>query len=199
MDAIRPRLAVGDAGSGYTGAMRTMHWATAALLFGPFLAAWAIGYASDADADWIAMLHRSCGITILVTTLVRLAWRQWTVVPPLPADLSGVQRLAAKASVVALYVLLATQPLLGLSGSMLQGDPARVFGRLLLPMLLPINKPLAEQLFRVHGWTAMLLLAFIGAHVAAALHHHFIRRDSVLAGMLPTVLRRGSVPARRLP
>src|ERR1700756_4547346 len=113
--------------------------------------------------------------------------------PYLPADVPAPQRLAAKATVVALYMLLAVQPLLGLAASMLQGDHILVFSRILVPSFLPINRPLARLIFTMHGWAALLLLALIGVHVAAALYHHFIRRDDVLSGMLPE-LRRSARP-----
>jgi cytochrome b561 len=48
-----------------------------------------------------------------------------------------------------------------------------------------VDKPLAHRLFELHGWIALALLGLIGLHAAAALHHHFVRKDSVLAGMLP--------------
>jgi cytochrome b561 len=40
--------------------------------------------------------------------------------------------------------------------------------------------------------TANVLLILIGLHAAAALYHHFIRRDAVLAAMLPERLGRAA-------
>lgn len=173
---------------GYAGPMQAMHWATVALLIGAYVAVWSIkDGSSDATTAWLAMLHRSFGLTILGLTAFRFAWRQRTPVPPLPADVPRLQRIAAQASVAALYVLLGLQPVLGAVGSLLYGDRVIVFGAVVLPALLPFNRPLARQIFWLHGWTALLLLALIGLHVAAALYHHFVRRDAVLSGMLPGV------------
>ncbi|WP_232709776.1 cytochrome b/b6 domain-containing protein [Idiomarina sp. X4] len=36
----------------------------------------------------------------------------------------------------------------------------------------------------MHGWLAISLMALVALHVAAALHHHFIRKDKVLRSML---------------
>ena len=83
--------------------------------------------------------------------------------------------------------MLIVQPLLGMLGTMLHGDRATVFGSLLLPKVLPVNQPLARAVFVLHGWTGMALLGLIGLHVLAALHHHFVRRDTVLVSMLPAV------------
>jgi cytochrome b561 len=53
------------------------------------------------------------------------------------------------------------------------------------------------------GVTAGLLLAQIGLHVGAALYHHFVRQDGVMAGMLPGMPCRQRAaefaPGRRLP
>jgi len=173
---------------GYAGAMQAMHWATVALLIGAYVAVWSIkDGASDATTAGLAMLHRSFGLTILGLTAFRFAWRQRTPVPQLPADVPRFQRIAARASVAALYVLLGLQPVLGVVGSLLYGDRVTVFGAVVLPSLLPFNRPLARQTFWLHGWTALLLLALISMHVGAALYHHFVRRDAVLSGMLPGV------------
>lgn len=186
----------GKAARGWAAPMRAMHWATVALLLGAYCAVWAIGAAATAaDEAWLAMLHRSFGVATLALTLVRIVWRQRTGAPPVPADLPMVQRLAARANVAALYGSLVSQPLLGLAGSMLHGDRVTVFGGVVLPNVLPIAWPLARGIFRAHGWMALLLLATIGVHVAAALFHHFVRRDEVLSGMLPGTRR--SFPAAR--
>jgi cytochrome b561 len=184
-------MRVGDQVVGYTRAMQAMHWGTVALLICAYLAAWMIdGASSPAEKAWLIMLHRSFGITILLLTWMRLAFRLRTRVPPLPADVPAVQRLAARASVITLYAVLIVQPLLGLAASMLHGGRTMVFGSVVLRPLLPVDRAFAHQVFhRVYAWTSLALLALIGMHVVAALHHHFVRKDEVLAGMLPGVQR----------
>ncbi|HWK44579.1 MAG TPA: cytochrome b/b6 domain-containing protein [Stellaceae bacterium] len=183
---------VGQA-TGHTGPLRAMHWATVALLLATYPAAWAIANATtSAEAAWLTMLHRSLGLAILALTMVRLTWRRRSSVPPLPADLPAVQRLAARGSVVAFYALLMLQPLLGLTASLLHGDRITVFGGVVIPLVLPVDRPYARLVFQVHGGVALLLLALIGLHVAAALYHHFVRRDEVLSTMLPAVRRLSS-------
>lgn len=173
---------------GYPGAMQAMHWATVALLVGAYVAIWSVkDGSSEAATAWLAMLHRSFGLAILGLTAFRFAWRQRMPVPPLPADMLRLQRIAARASIAALYALPGLQPVLGVVGSLLYGDRVTVFGAFVLPALLPSNHRLARQVLWLHGWTALLLLLLIGSHVAAALHHHFVRRDAVLSGMLPGV------------
>jgi cytochrome b561 len=131
-----------------------MHWASVALCLGAFLIAWRIGNAADAEAAWLVMVHRSLSVTILTVIGLRLAWRLCAHVRPLPAKVSAVPRLAARASVIALYVLLAAQPLMGLTASMLYGSRIVVFGGIEVPSFLAENEPLARQILHVHDWSS---------------------------------------------
>jgi cytochrome b561 len=153
--------------------MRAMHWASVALCLGAFLVAWAIGNTPDDEAAWPVMMHRSLSVTILALIGLRLAWRRSAQARSSDVKAPAVPRLAARASVVALYVLLAALPLMGLATSMLDGSRIVVFGVVQLPSLLAVNAPLARQVFEVHGWAALLLLAVIGLHLGTALRHRF--------------------------
>jgi cytochrome b561 len=176
--------------SGFTRPMQAMHWITVVLLLGAYSAAWMIDTdISSAETDRLVMPHRSFGITILLATGLRLAIRQHARVPPLPPDVPAIQRSAAYASARLLYLTVILQTVLGLIGSMLYGDRIVLFGGVALPFALPVDRALARQVFQPHGVRAWLLLAQIGLHVMAALYHHFVRKDEVMAGMLPGMPR----------
>jgi cytochrome b561 len=168
-----PVVAPAGPAAGYTLVMRAMHWASVALCLGAFLVAWAIGNATDDEAAGLVMVHRSLSVTILALIALRLVWRRSAQVRLAAAKATAAPRLAARASVIALYVLLAAQPLMGLAASMLNGSRIVVFGVIRLPSLLTANEPLARQLLEVHGWAALLLLALIGLHLGTALRHRF--------------------------
>jgi cytochrome b561 len=53
-----------------------------------------------------------------------------------------------------------------------------------LPAIIGPDKALAKQAITAHEFVAYLLLVVIALHAAAALFHHFVRRDDVLNGML---------------
>jgi cytochrome b561 len=166
--------------------IKYLHWLTVvALIFG-YALAWSIDQASSAaEARFLLMLHRSIGVTIMVLTIARFLIRQRSEMPALPSDIPLLQRIAARTNEGLLYLLLILQPALGLIASWVHGDQIIIFG-LGIPKVLPIDRTLGRLLFSLHGWVAVLLLLLIGVHVMAALFHHFIRRDNVLAGMLPT-------------
>jgi len=58
------------------------------------------------------------------------------------------------------------------------------FTSIVLPALLPENEELAHQLEDLHGTIGEVFYWVIGAHVLAALWHHFGRHDDTLKRML---------------
>lgn len=172
----------------------TLHWLIAAL----FLAMVVIGLTMTnlALADpWtfpLYQLHKSIGVTIFALVALRLAWRLSGHAPPLPASLGPWERRAACVTHYGLYAALLVMPLTGwitVSASP-YGIPTVLYGYVRLPhigfVVASSHKAMIEQAASwTHwglAWTAMALIAL---HIAAALKHHFILRDDVLARMLP--------------
>jgi len=58
------------------------------------------------------------------------------------------------------------------------------FGLVTLPPLVDEDEDLGDSFAAYHEAGAWLLLAMVGLHAAAALFHHFVRRDTVLLDML---------------
>jgi cytochrome b561 len=67
--------------------------------------------------------------------------------------------------------------------------PVTLFGWFQFPALIGENHELHEVLEEVHELLFTLLLVVAAVHIAAALYHHFILRDSVLRRMLPFARR----------
>ena len=166
--------------------MQFVHWTTFLLLTATFATAWLIRYADTREqVNGLVQLHRSLGLTTLCVTACRLMWRFVARIPPLPQDLARLQRLAARTNGYALYALLLLQPSLGFLHSNAAGKPVVVYFLGTIPPLLAPDRDLARLLFMAHGFVAQLLLGLIALHVAAALFHHFVRRDDVLVAMVP--------------
>jgi cytochrome b561 len=171
---------------GFARTMQMIHWGTAALSFGSDPAAWMVGTTADsAEKAWLAMVHRSVGVAILLLKGMRLVYRQFTKAPSLPADVHAALRRVARASDALLCVLPILQPVLGSIDSMLLGDRIVIWGEGNLPLLLPVTRLLRRRAFQIHRLIALLSRALIGLHIVAALYHHFVRRNGALAGMLP--------------
>lgn len=178
--------------SGYTGFAIALHWIVALLILGSFV----VGtYMVDLDlSPWklkVYSWHKWNGVTIFLMVAVRLAWR-WTHQPPaLPPAMPAWQRHAAAVSHALLYLLMVVVPVSGWVMSSAGGFPVVYFGVLQLPDLVAKDKELFELMKLVHFALNKTLLAVVLLHVAAALKHHYVDRDDVLARMLPPLKPRG--------
>jgi cytochrome b561 len=130
-------------------------------------------------------VHESSGIAMLALTLGRLAWRAYARVGAVNAVLSRAQLLLAGALHYVLYAALVGLTLLGWLTADATSIGPRLFGVLPLPRLIGIDRNLGDDLQQWHAQAAWLLLALVAVHVAAALWHHYVRRDAVLRSMLP--------------
>ncbi|HSM20757.1 MAG TPA: cytochrome b, partial [Rubrivivax sp.] len=136
--------------------------------------------------------HKWAGVTILVLSALRLAWRL-THRPPAAAPMPAWQLRASRAAHTALYVLFFAVPLAGWAYSSAAGFPVVWFGVLPLPDFVGPDRALSETLKPVHQWLAYALAATVALHVTAALKHHFLDRDGLLLRMMPP-RRRGGAP-----
>ncbi len=189
----------------------TFHWVMAALVFFQLWWGWRTtlldpGY-DKADGY---VVHAQVGATILIVAVMRLGWRMIApfVAPKLEEieDLPGWQRLAAEAVHWGLYVMMIVLPVSGLL--MMAATAPEVLERALgLSAFRNLDfvtraqiEHCAETVHLASVWTIMGLLA---GHVGAALKHHFIDRDDVLARMIPLLGprpepdERGSAAARK--
>jgi cytochrome b561 len=190
--------AIGDTQpSTYTPTARLLHWLTAVLVVTMIVVGIVMANMGDGPTkDFLYNLHRSVGVLVLLIVLVRLVYRITHPVPPLPADMPDILKLAARANHWAFYVLLIIQPLVGYVATSAYRAPIRFFWLFELPPIWPENRALSEQLFVVHGIIGVTLAVLICIHVAGALYHHFIRRDHVLQRMLGSAPAPAGVPRR---
>lgn len=151
---------------------------------------------SDPNKFFLTQTHKSIGLTILVLSLSRVAWRLMNPVPPLPASMSPTMRFAAHATHFLLYFLIIAIPLSGwlLVSSSPLGLPTMYFGWFAWPELpyfsdLPraAKKIWVGKFDAVHIYLAWSAIVLVTIHIVAALYHQFIRRDVVLGRMLPIV------------
>jgi cytochrome b561 len=171
---------------GYGDVAKTLHWLVFALVFAQFVVAIAmpdIGRATVPGA--LINLHMSLGITILLVIVVRWLWRIDHRVPVAVADMPAWEQRVARITHALLYLLLVVNPILGWINASARDWTIVVFGVAELPHLVAPKSRIGMQAGDVHTFIAWALLALIGLHVAAALYHYFVRRDTVLQRMLP--------------
>jgi cytochrome b561 len=156
---------------------------------------------------YLYQLHKSIGITILLAAFLRLLWRLWHKPPELPLHMPRLEQLAAHGGHLVLYVFLFALPISGwalVSASVLS-IPTHLYGVIPwphLPVLSTLHNkaPVEAVLKLVHRYGAWTVLVVVAGHAAAALRHHFVKRDDVLSRMLPRLRRsatREAPPASR--
>lgn len=170
----------------YTNTAITLHWLIAFLI----IAAFPLGMVtSDMALSPLKLklvsYHKWLGVSIFLLAVARLAWRAGHTPPPLPTALPLWQRRAAHGLHRLLYLLLFAIPLSGWLMSSAKGFQTVYLGVLPLPDLIGKDKVLGDALRDAHETLNVILLALVIVHVGAALKHHFVARDGILARMLP--------------
>jgi cytochrome b561 len=130
-------------------------------------------------------LHKSVGITIFVLTWARIVWRLTHRPPALPGTMSPLQRLAATATHVGLYALTIAMPITGYISVAARGRETTFFDLFVVPSWVPLDRALSNLTETVHRYGQYAVYALVGLHVAAALYHHFVKRDGLLRRMWP--------------
>ena len=169
------------------------HWLIAILIVGQL----AVGKymtgleAGDPVRFALTQWHKTFGILVLAFATLRLLWRFTHEPPPEIDTVPRWQRRAAHAAHIGLYALMISIPLTG--WALVSVSPLDVDTYLFDVIPWP-HLPVAESLRtedvehlvdRWHELGANLLILILLAHVGAALKHHFVDRDAVLARMLP--------------
>ena len=177
----------------YNSVAKILHWVIALLI----LSALAIGWTMTDDAipngpmkGLLFQTHKSFGILVLGLSLLRMLRRLMNPPPALPDSMPRWEKIAAKATHCAFYVLMLALPLTGWALNSTSIHHIVLFGVVPFPNLpvlpdLPNKKEIGEVLEGTHGAMASILAALLVLHVGGALKHHFIDRDSVLLRMLP--------------
>jgi cytochrome b561 len=171
----------------YSASAKLMHWviAVVVILMIPEGMTMKRLIAEGPTRDYLYTLHEAIGALVLIVMIARLARRLIFGVPAPERTLPPGERDASLAAQYALYLLLLIVPVLGWLGTNAYGDPVSVFGLFNFPALLGKDVPLSDRIFVWHLAGGLLIAAIVAAHAAAALYHHFVKRDAVLARMLP--------------
>lgn len=164
---------------------KSIHWFMALLIIGMLI----LGlYMADLPISEEKLqlygIHKEFGLLILMLVIFRITWRIGNIVPLLPSTIPTWQKFAAHAVHWMLYGFMFALPITGWLMTSAAGLPPSFFGLFTLPSILSPNPVWLKLLENIHSWLAYGLIATFGAHVGAALKHHFINKDDVLRRML---------------
>jgi len=170
----------------YGAVAQLFHWIIAALVVTQFVLA---NLAEDLPigAHKLALLarHKSFGMTVLMLAILRVLWRLKNPPPELPSGMKPVERMLARATHIAFYVLLFAMPITGWLMSSAKNYSVSWFGLFTWPNLIGKNETAFDLLRTTHGILSDALFVIAVLHILAALKHHFWHKDDVLLRMLP--------------
>jgi cytochrome b561 len=165
---------------------KLLHWSVAALVIVQVPLGWtAARWPLTPTKLDLFVWHKCTGIVVLLLMAARVAWRAFDRRPPWPPEMTPLQRVAAQLAHGLLYALLLALPLTGWIVNSAANIPFAIFRIVPLPAIVPPDKALAGTMAGIHLALSVALVVVLVAHVGAALRHHFIVRDDVLARMLP--------------
>lgn len=169
----------------------TLHWLVALAVFGLF----GLGYYMvdlgyyDELYRLAPHIHRSVGILLLITVLLRLVWRLADTRPSALGSHSPAEILSARVVHGVLYLLLFTAMFSGYLISTADGSAIRVFNWFEVPSVTGRIKRMEDIAGDVHYWATWGLVVLASLHGLAAIKHHFVDRDDTLRRMLPVALK----------
>jgi cytochrome b561 len=180
-----------NSAQGYGVIPKSIHWFTVALV----VAAWFLGTFGDdlprGSARGVGMfVHVTAGLFIIALLVVRVFWRAVDAPPPAETTpLGGWIEAAGKLTHLALYVLLAATPIIGIVLQFARGDALPVFGFTEIASPWIKDRELARSIKGIHEALANALVILAVLHAFAALIHHWVWQDRTLKRMLPGVAR----------
>lgn len=173
-----------DANTRYSGPAMLFHWLQAGLvLWLLWLGFTMVDLPKGAERSAAYGLHKSLGLLVLATAVLRLAWRRHRPAPP---PVVGPFAWLAGAVHVGLYAFLLLAPLTGYLASAFTPYAVKFFG-LELPRLGAPDEALNATFKLLHQAFVWGGAGLVALHVAAALKHA-LAGDGTLRRMLPAKL-----------
>lgn len=161
-----------------------LHWLIALLVIGQIAAGLVMVRLADQRLAFeLVQWHKSFGLLTLALVALRIAWRLFNPPPEMPAAMPGWERLAALLSHGLLYLLMLVAPVTGwlLASASVLAIPTYAFYLFIVPHLPVARTDASETLWTsAHHLAAYALTGLVAVHIAAALRHRFILKDTVL-------------------
>lgn len=161
-----------------------LHWIIGALMI--FMLFFGEGLIQRVQGTFYPSVHVSLGITILVLSVARLAWRLMNPPPALPNTMKPWEVTVSHITHWAFYVLMIGMPLTGMmdisraalrNADLLQASVFGLFNVPALPNLLGLGS--------THSLGAFVGKLLVILHIGAALKHQFWDKDGLLRRMSP--------------
>ena len=168
----------------YSPVAKLFHW----LIFALLAAQYAVGsfmphIGRKTLNEGLVSWHFSIGAAILAVIVLRFVWRLLYPVALL-TSLPRWELILSRLTHLTLYALIFVMTMLGWIAANAHGYDVRLLGMITLPQLAPHGAEWGHEAGDIHNILVYVLLGFVALHVAGALYHYLIKRDSVLQRML---------------
>ncbi len=171
----------------FSNAGLAIHWLTAVLVLVAFTQG--IGGPErdvySAANDFQRHIHETLGLCVLALVVIRVLWRLVAAMPPDPPQVARWMGLAAKLVQAGLYLLMFAVPLSAIAGAWLGGHPLTLLGGVEIAPALQLSPAAGRTIAEIHTLLGDAILWLAGLHAAAAIYHHLVLKDGVLASILP--------------
>lgn len=171
----------------YGAVAKLLHWLIALLIIGLIaLGAYMVtlDYYTDAWYDGSLLLHKALGMVVLALVAIKAVWMLTNLKPADLPTLKWWEKLGALVVHKFLLVFMVVMPITGYTVSTSAGAGIDMFGLFEIPALYRVDKNIRDLAIAIHYYLAYGGAVLIAVHIAAALKHHFINKDSTLRRML---------------
>ena len=165
---------------------KLLHWVVALFIIGLLIVGTLMTDLQGAFKYKVYDIHKAFGIIVLALVFIRFFWMLLNPKPLLPETMKPHEKLAAKLGHYSLYGLMFFIPFSGWIMSNSAGYGVSIFGVVNVPAIAAKSDALKDLAKEAHEISTSIIIILLGVHVAAALFHHFIKKDNVLKRMLPT-------------
>jgi cytochrome b561 len=172
--------------TGWGSISRWLHWTLGIVIIAMIAYGWWMNhFPARADRFFYRSIHANIGYALLALMAIRLIWRAINPVPAMPMDMPRWQRVLASINHWTLYAVTFLVIMLGWAHSGARAQSySDWFGLFRVPQITSPDREAARAYEDRHIFFAYVLLALIAVHLAAAVWHHFVKKDRVAARMV---------------
>ncbi|MGA8260343.1 MAG: cytochrome b [Arenicellales bacterium] len=170
----------------WSSSLKLFHWTCVILMLVLFVLGWmAVVYPLSPAKLALFKWHKSLGLLLLAWVILWLGWRATHRAPGLPGEMSTGEKRGTHLAHGLLFALMITMSISGWVINSSANFPLEWFGLFRVPQITAPDKNVQDAASLIHLVLFWAVTTVLIVHIAAALQHHFVRRDDILLRMLP--------------
>lgn len=169
----------------YHALAKVLHWSLVTVIGLQFLSILLMHFVfAGISIDTLINIHVAIGLLVIPLAVFLFTMRFIYPVSKTEMQEPGWQEVSAVLMHYALYIMLILLPLSGIAYAGAIGIPLSFFGLFTLPAMFKVGSSIGFAIAKLHGPLAFLIGILIIGHFAAAIYHHLIVKDDILARMV---------------